>query len=300
MTGIRGLATVSAALVVVQIALGAVVRLTGSGLACPDWPLCYGLWFPAPSSLAALSGVDYTFGQVMAEWTHRFNAAALVGPAILALLVFAWRRRVEAPTTYRLCVIAFLVLLAQAGLGGFTVLDRNSPWSVAAHLAAALLLLALLIGVRARTSGGIGRIAILPLAAALATAAAAASGAMTAKAGATLACPNWPLCDGTLLPPAEDPLAQLHFAHRLIAAAAVLLTVAAWWQLRQAQGIAARAAALALAAAAAQVLLGIVVLHIFSGGSLWPQVTIGVAHQTVAVGLFICLLVVALENRNAR
>ena len=32
--------------IVFQIILGAIVRITESGLACPDWPLCYGLWFP--------------------------------------------------------------------------------------------------------------------------------------------------------------------------------------------------------------------------------------------------------------
>ena len=33
-------------LIVLQISLGASIRLTGSGLSCPDWPLCYGLWIP--------------------------------------------------------------------------------------------------------------------------------------------------------------------------------------------------------------------------------------------------------------
>ena len=132
MTALRKVAALTATAIFVQILLGALTRLTDSGLSCPDWPLCYGLWFPSPAELTALE-VDYTFGQVMLEWTHRFNAAVLVGPLTLALLVMAWRKRCEVPTIFKVMVVAAVLLLIQAGLGGFTVLDRNSPWSVAVH-----------------------------------------------------------------------------------------------------------------------------------------------------------------------
>ncbi|HEX9648016.1 MAG TPA: COX15/CtaA family protein, partial [Alphaproteobacteria bacterium] len=89
MTLFARLAAITAGFVFVQIVLGAVVRLTNSGLSCPDWPLCYGLWLPTPAKLAAIPGVDYSFGQVMAEWTHRLNAAAVVTPLVVVLVALA-------------------------------------------------------------------------------------------------------------------------------------------------------------------------------------------------------------------
>ena len=45
--------------------MGGVVRVTGSGLGCPDWPLCYGLWFPDQEKLSNISDVNYEFYQIM-------------------------------------------------------------------------------------------------------------------------------------------------------------------------------------------------------------------------------------------
>ena len=184
MTAIRKVSAITALAIFVQILLGALTRLTDSGLSCPDWPLCYGLWFPSAAELVALEA-DYTFWQVMSEWTHRFNAAVLVGPLTLVLLVLAWRKRQEAPAIFKLMVAAAVLLLIQAGLGGFTVLDRNSPWSVAVHLGVALVLLAqvLLVYLRARNPSkperGAAHALVWPAAAlALVT---VASGAMVAQ-----------------------------------------------------------------------------------------------------------------------
>ncbi len=299
MTAFRRLATAAAALVFFQIVLGAVVRLTGSGLACPDWPLCYGLWFPTPGRLASLPEVDYAWWQVMAEWGHRFNAAALVGPVILALAVVAWRRRVEAPALPWLAGLALLLLLVQAGLGGFTVLDRNSAWSVAAHLVVALFLLALILHARARAGAPSGlRVRVPETVAAVLTVAAAATGAMTAKAGATLACPDWPLCGAA---PGDDPLATLHFTHRLFAAAVVVSVALAWLRARRREAVSRRIAGAAAGAVVVQVALGALVVQIFAGGALWSQVVAGAVHQAIAVGLFACLVALsAVEATDPR
>ena len=47
-----------------QIILGAWVRLTGSGMSCPDWPLCYGFVFPTPSKIAIIDNLDYSYFQM--------------------------------------------------------------------------------------------------------------------------------------------------------------------------------------------------------------------------------------------
>ena len=114
-----------------------------------------------------------------------------------------------------------LLLLVQAGLGGVTVLDQNSPWSVALHLSAALLLFSVLWLIFARTgpvvAGPAGAAGPLSIAVWLLALGAMASAAMTTKSGAALACSTWPLCDGALIPDLADPAIRLNFSHRLLA-----------------------------------------------------------------------------------
>ncbi len=305
MTLFRRLAGLTAFAIFVQIVLGAVVRLTDSGLSCPDWPLCYGLWFPTPDKLAALPSVDYTFGQVMAEWIHRLNAAAIVSPLILVLLVLSVRLRRAAPGLLLTMIASVAVLSIQAGLGGFTVLDRNSPWSVAVHLTVALVLLALILRAQmlaepARTPAPWGGARVLASLSAIMILVTVASGAMMAKSGATLACSTWPLCDGAVIPDMSDPGIRLHFGHRLLALGTGLAIVLTWLMARRA-GLSAtnpfrHGATLAFSIYVAQVLVGAVVVTAFDGGSLAPQVATGAFHQTVGVMLFAILAVIAMRG----
>ena len=291
MRAVRVVAVLAVLFTFLQIVLGAVVRLTGSGISCPDWPLCYGLWFPTPAKLAALGGIDYSFAQVMFEWSHRFNAAVVVGPLTLALALLAWRRRRDVAGLWPISIAALVVVLIQGGLGGFTVLDRNSPWSVAVHLSVALVFLALLIWAYLSTygppAGRRGRTGVLVAAGALAALATMASGAMMAKSGATLACAGWPLCDGAWLPDLSDPLIRLHFGHRALA----LLTVAVVlvWAATVRTGAMARAARWAAAIVAVQVVAGAVVVNVFADVSLASQAAVGALHQAIGVALFATL-----------
>ena len=69
--------------IILQITLGALVRITDSGLSCPDWPLCYGLWFPFKERLISMDNVDFFYYQIMLEWIHRLNAALVIVPITL-------------------------------------------------------------------------------------------------------------------------------------------------------------------------------------------------------------------------
>jgi heme a synthase len=201
------------------IVLGAWVRATGSGLACPDWPTCYGHLLPLPGEIPPDAG--YTYFQVMLEWAHRLLAGAILGPLILVIGWLAWRARGRTPRMPAYAAGLVLLLLVQAGLGGVTVLDQNSPWSVALHLTTALLLFSVLWLIYARAVPAIARPAgsAGPLSVALWLLAlgAMASAAMTTKSGAALACSTWPLCDGALIPDLSDPAIRLNFSHRLLA-----------------------------------------------------------------------------------
>ena len=91
MTALRW--TTGAALILTYglIVLGAWVRATGSGLACPDWPTCYGHWVPLPGEIPP--DVGYSYLQVMLEWVHRLIAGVILGPLILLIGFLAWRAR---------------------------------------------------------------------------------------------------------------------------------------------------------------------------------------------------------------
>lgn len=297
----RRLAAVTVFFIFVEILLGAVTRLTDSGISCPDWPLCYGLWFPTPAKLATLPEVSHTFAQVMAEWLHRFNAAAVVAPLMVVLLWLAWRLRMREPILLEAMIGAVLVLLVQAGLGGLTVLDRNSPWSVAVHLSVALVLLSLVLRAHVAARGlvpapaAVGRVlAALVAAVTLVT---VATGAVVAKSGASLACSTWPLCNGTLFPDVGDWAVRLNYGHRLLSLATALFVLALWSVARHADGGVrgpfVRAATMALWLLVLQVLIGATVPLTFAGGSLWPQVVVGTVHQGVGVVLFATVVVMA-------
>jgi len=286
---LRVIACVAALAIMLQIVLGALTRLTGSGLACPDWPLCYSLWFPTPTKLARL-GVDYSFVQVMLEWTHRFNAAVVVAPLVLAMCVFAWRERKLLPVNWRVSIAVLTVLALQGGVGRFTVFDHNSPWSVAAHLGLASILLALVLSLvrlksvpyhdwrRRAASNGCWAVAMLG-GLVLTT---MVSGAIVAKSGATLSCGGWPLCDGGLMPDLRDSGIVLHVVHRLLALIMVIGLLWGSWRWRQLRHLAALAFV--------QVLLGAAVIAIYSKHSAGFQVAIGAVHQIVAMIIFAALV----------
>jgi cytochrome c oxidase assembly protein subunit 15 len=222
---IRALAALAATLTYALIVLGAVVRSTGSGISCPDWPTCYGHWVLTPASFAALPPTGYAYWQVMLEWVHRLVAGFFLGPLILALVVTClWNHR-RVPGLGRAAVLLVVLLLGQALLGGITVLDQNSPWSVALHLSTALLLLTTLLWIvvssaRVPASGAVRPPLLVPMAglAWVLALLAMAAAAMTAKSGASLACATWPTCNGAVIPDLADPLVRIHFAHRVLAA----------------------------------------------------------------------------------
>jgi heme A synthase len=114
------------------IVLGAVVRVTGSGLGCPDWPLCHGRLIP-PFELHTLI-----------EYSHRL-AASLVSILVLATAFTAWLAFRSRPIVVSLSLLAVVLLVVQVVLGGITVILELPPDIVTAHLGTALALLANLV-----------------------------------------------------------------------------------------------------------------------------------------------------------
>ncbi len=295
MRGLRWTVIGASVLTYGLIVLGAFVRATDSGLSCPDWPTCYGHWVPLPADIAAVSGIRYTYGQVMAEWVHRLIAGTFVGPLTLVIAAWAFLRRGEDRRLPAIAGVALLLLLSQAALGGVTVLDRNSPWSVALHLGNALLFLASLLLLVERT----GRPIATPVSRALAWLAAGTtvtawlamlSAAMTTKMGAALACATWPSCDGLLIPDLGDPLIRIHFAHRALAAVTALGVLALLLASARMPPPIRRLARLAALVIAAQITLGALVI-------VW-QVPLATAVLHMAVGVLVFVLLTLLTWRS--
>jgi len=134
-----GLAALCAHLLVALIALvviGGATRVMEAGLACPDWPLCYGSLLPGRQMNL----------QVFLEWFHRLDAF-VVGVGLLVLTSVRWWWRRELPKGFPLLASLSLVLVAvQAGLGALTVTLLLPFPVVTAHLLTALVLVALLSG----------------------------------------------------------------------------------------------------------------------------------------------------------
>ena len=213
-TWFRSLALLTALATFALVVLGGVVRVTGSGLGCPDWPLCHGGIFP-PLQMEAV-----------VEYSHRLVASVLVGPLVLALCAAAWIFHRQNGWLLALGTLALALTLGQAILGGIAVVNELPAWAVAAHLALGEALLGCLAfilvtahagppSLRA-TSGrtrGSGSFPILTVASALAVYGILLTGSYVTVAGATWACTDWPLCDGDVFP--THKLAAIHMAHRL-------------------------------------------------------------------------------------
>lgn len=267
----RRLAWTAAACTYLLIVLGAVVRITGSGMGCgDDWPLCHGKLLP-PLDLPTVI-----------EFAHRL-AAALVSILVLALAAYAWWLRRGAGSTEqsvpgRASYVAAGLLVLQVALGAVTVKLALPPWTVILHLGTAMLLLAtLLVAARGDSLTQPGMAALGAAALGFAT---VLFGALTANLGAASACLGFPLCNGQLVPDGNY-LQHVHWTHRLLAYG--LATYVLVWALRtRTRGALAALALVAVQVtlAAALVLLGL------------PR-TLQAAHMAVGTAVWAALVLAA-------
>ncbi|MEA5452927.1 heme A synthase [Leptolyngbya sp. CCNP1308] len=142
------------------MAVGSATRVMNAGLACPDWPLCYGQLVPRQ---------QMNF-QVFLEWFHRLDAA-LIGLSTLWLVALSlWYRR-QVPGWLPWASAGALALIGvQGALGGLTVTQLLRFDIVTAHLGAALLFFSAMLIIACcllpyRSTGTVGRLPWLGLAA---------------------------------------------------------------------------------------------------------------------------------------
>jgi protoheme IX farnesyltransferase len=285
-TRFQKLAATTLATAILLVTIGVIVRATDSGLACPDWPLCYGQVLPPAGDVNA-----------WIEWTHR-TVAAIIGFQILGLAVLAWadhrdRRSLVWPSIGAVVLVGF-----QAWLGRETVRLGNTGESVSAHLAAAMLLVALLVYVTVRASfparlGGWGasqRFTLLAAFTTVATFALLLFGSQVTATDSALVFPDWPLMNGSLAP-ALTELSSPHVLHRWVAAivgviVAGLAVIA--WRTQAEHPTAVRLAIGAAVLFAIQIVIG--GLQVLTRLSPWTQ-TLHLALGAVIFALLVGLTV---------
>ena len=272
----RKLVWVMAFLTFDLIVFGGFTRLTDSGLGCPDWPGCYGAANPfiAHEQIAAAEALmptgPVTKIKAWIEMIHRYLAMG-IGVLIMALMfqsIRQWRKTHQATFAPALPVALFLFVCVQGAFGAWTVTMKLQPVIVTIHLLLGMTLLAMLVwlGGRedyllhppapSRDASGLRALRTLALLAALVLVLQIALGGWVSTNYATLACDEFPLCDGKLIPQMDfehgftlwrelgktaaghylqfPALVAIHWVHRNFALVVTLvLGLAAWRAARQ-------------------------------------------------------------------
>jgi cytochrome c oxidase assembly protein subunit 15 len=246
------------------IMFGAFTRLTDSGLGCPDWPGCYGQADPIrahadiSAAEAAMPTGPVTVMKAWIEMIHRYLAMA-IGVLIIAIMTAAWRKwwksgrkETRFAPWFATGLLGFVCL--QGAFGAWTVTMLLQPIIVTIHLLLGVTLLGLLawLGARQTDHPPVGSTAsALRLPAMLALAMLAVQiglGGWVSSNYAALACQDFPLCQGALIPPMDfvhgftlwrdlgktaagdylpfPALTAIHWTHRMFAFAVIALV--AW------------------------------------------------------------------------
>ena len=116
------------------VVTGGVVRLTGSGLGCPTWPQC------APGSYVPTPHQAQGYHKYI-EFSNR-TLTFVVFLTVAAALIMAWRQVPRRRPLVLLAAVGVLGVVAQAVLGGITVLTGLNPYTVAAHFLLSMVLIA--------------------------------------------------------------------------------------------------------------------------------------------------------------
>jgi heme A synthase len=221
--------------ILVLITVGSIVRVTGNGLGCPDWPLCYGQVVP-PLKLSA-----------WVEFSHRF-VGAVTSAQLVGLGFLAWKQYRREVWIFVPAMFSLVLLVVQVSLGGIHVLFELPPSSGWMHTGVAMALAGMvasqvavthpaLRALTARVSTILKRDRGLPIA--LATTAAVTyllilTGAYVTRSGASLACPAFPACGAEATQIIYPQLVRIQLLHRFMAFGVALTATFTLWRLARA------------------------------------------------------------------
>ncbi|AWW00064.1 COX15/CtaA family protein [Arcticibacterium luteifluviistationis] len=153
----KSFAIITIVAVYILILVGGIVRATGSGMGCPDWPKCFGTWIP-PTSVEQLPGnYQEVFGEklkgevefsAVKTWTEYINRllGVLIGFFIFITLVLSFKEyRGRGTGVIKYSLIAFFLVGAQGFLGSIVVSTELHPGLVSVHMLVAIVIVLCLI-----------------------------------------------------------------------------------------------------------------------------------------------------------
>lgn len=326
----RKLAWVTVFLTFDLIMFGAFTRLTDSGLGCPDWPGCYGHANPLQAhehisaAEAAMPTGPVTVMKAWIEMIHRYLAMG-VGVLIVSMMVIAWHMRFKSERNDQraspwMPTLLFGFVCLQGAFGAWTVTLKLQPVIVTTHLLLGMTLLALLTWQAANlgkhTPVRQATISVhIPAACAMALLLAQiALGGWVSTNYATLACTDFPLCHGELVPHMDfangfslwrdlgktaageylpfSALTAIHWVHRMFAFGVVLVVL---WLIRKAYRVDG------LRRIARYMLLAITVQFVTGMSTIflkWP-LALAVLHNGGAAVLVLLLTMLIHQARSA-
>lgn len=293
------------------IMFGAFVRLTDSGLGCPDWPGCYGKLSPIGAAHHIREAYEtmpfgpVSFPKAWIEMIHRY-VGALLGLLIIIIVVMAWRHRKVLGNSPRLAIVTLVAVCVQGAFGAWTVTLKLMPIIVTGHLLGGMGLLALMtwLAAREKTHEPIPADALrwqpwVAVGLALLFVQIALGGWVSTNYAA-LACMDFPTCHGEWIPPmdlqsgfslirglgelpsgeaiSQYALTAIHWVHRNFAFLVFAYLGVVAWKLRAYEGL-RTPATLILALLLAQLLTGLTTIFF-----QWPLL-IAVLHNGGAAGL---------------
>jgi protoheme IX farnesyltransferase len=318
---VHGFAIATAAATFLLILIGGLVHGTGSSLACPDWPTCYGTFFPKME------------GGVLVEHSHRLAAGTVMiltvllatlitvsarlgdprrrhrpGGGIAAALLTLIARAGALPQNRRLMPLAWLavgLVVVQAVLGGVTVLLRLPTPVSTMHTGVSLLffMTVLYLAIRSRPPRPAAaqaralpdRVVRLALVSVVAIYFQMVLGGLVRHSGAALACTDVPLCRGAVWPDAH-PTVLIHVLHRMnalvVAGLVIVSSIATFRHARR------RVSLRALALLAPALVLAQIALGVLSVLTFLDLVTVE-SHLAVATALLATQIGVVLAGRPA-
>ena len=200
----------SLVLVLLVILAGSLVRMTGSGMGCPDWPGCYGFVFwPNDEAEIALAEsrfpmFPYDINKAIPEQVHRIFAASL---GVIAIILVALSSNTQSKSIQRWSIFLLVLICCQGLFGYLTVSLKLLPIIVTIHLFGGFATLTLLyfIYLKSRNFEILNQINISHLKTIASVAMAVLIfqiflGVWTSTNYASLACADFPTCQGSYLP----------------------------------------------------------------------------------------------------
>ena len=211
MKNIQNLSFFGVCLAFVVIALGAWTRLVDAGLGCPDWPGCYGfVVFPTNDAEIALAesrypSFPYDINKAIPEVVHRYFAASL---GLLAIFLTYFSFKLKEKNNIKWWSLGLLIFICCQGLFGYlTVSLKLLPIIVTLHLFGGFTTLTLFFYIFLRSgnfkSVDVMKIPHLKVISAVAFVALLIQiflGVWTSTNYASLACADFPTCQGTYIP----------------------------------------------------------------------------------------------------